>query len=150
VNITAAIAVKKIMERERIPGTIHIWPGVAEEQLGSKAYLVREGVFKDVDAVLFSHVSDDLNVSWGAGADSRSSAPRSHSRAKRACGGRSVARSQRLDAVEIMDVAWNFRREHLRTQQRSHYVITTAATSRTSPHPPRRFGTTSARRPTRV
>src|SRR5207237_835668 len=67
VNITAAIAVKKIMERERIPGTIHIWPGVAEEQLGSKAYYVREGVFKDVDAVLFSHVSDDLNVSWGAG-----------------------------------------------------------------------------------
>src|SRR5216110_3715414 len=67
VNITAALAVKKIMEREKIPGTIHIWPGVAEEQLGSKAYYVREGVFKDVDAVLFSHVSNDLNVSWGSG-----------------------------------------------------------------------------------
>jgi aminobenzoyl-glutamate utilization protein B len=66
VNITAAIAVKKIMERERIPGTIHLWPGVAEEQIGTKAYYVREGVFKDVDAVLFSHVSNDLNVSWGA------------------------------------------------------------------------------------
>src|SRR5207237_3722524 len=41
VNITAALAVKKIMERERIPGTIHIWPGVAEAQLGSKAYYVK-------------------------------------------------------------------------------------------------------------
>ena len=29
-----------------------------------------------------------------------------------------------LDAVELMDIGWNFRREHLRLQQRSHYVIT--------------------------
>src|SRR3954466_7011683 len=48
-NITAAIAVKKIMEREHMQGTIHLWPGVAEEQLGAKAYFVREGMFKDVD-----------------------------------------------------------------------------------------------------
>src|SRR5690242_15212333 len=40
-NILAAIAVKKVMEREKLPGTIQLWPGVAEEQLGSKAYFVR-------------------------------------------------------------------------------------------------------------
>ena len=39
-NITAAIAVKKIMEREQIPGTIHLWPGVAEELMAGKMYFV--------------------------------------------------------------------------------------------------------------
>ena len=51
-NIIAAIAVKKIMEREKLPGTLVLWPGVAEELLGTKAYYVRDGVFKDVDIVL--------------------------------------------------------------------------------------------------
>ena len=124
-NITAALAVKKIMEREKIPGTIHLWPGVAEEQLGSKAHFVRDGMFKDVDAVLFSHVSNDFNVSWGAGgglalisAEFKFKGSSAH-----AAGAPWRGRSA-LDAVELMDVAWNFRREHLRTQQRSHYVIT--------------------------
>src|SRR5687767_15233792 len=44
-QITAALAVKKIMERDRLPGTLIVWPGVAEELLGGKAYFVRAGVF---------------------------------------------------------------------------------------------------------
>src|SRR5215471_863384 len=64
-NITAALAVKKIMEREKIPGTLMLWPGVAEELLGTKAYYVREGLFKDVDVCIFAHVGSDLQVSWG-------------------------------------------------------------------------------------
>ncbi|MGC4082599.1 MAG: hypothetical protein QM736_10930 [Vicinamibacterales bacterium] len=64
-NITAALAVKKIMERDHLPGTIRLWPGVAEELLGTKAYYVREGAFKDVDIALFTHVGDAMNVSWG-------------------------------------------------------------------------------------
>ncbi len=67
VNITAAIVMKKIMEREKIPGTIRIWPGVAEELVGAKAYLIRAGLFKDVDVALFTHVDRDLSVSWGDG-----------------------------------------------------------------------------------
>src|SRR5947207_12145789 len=51
-NITAALAVKKIMEREHLPGTLMVWPGVAEELLGSKAFFVRDGLFKDVDICL--------------------------------------------------------------------------------------------------
>src|SRR4051812_1788275 len=65
VNITAAIAVKKIMEREHLPGTLRIWPGVAEELVGSKAYFVRSGTFKDVDVALFTHVGANMQVSWG-------------------------------------------------------------------------------------
>jgi aminobenzoyl-glutamate utilization protein B len=64
-NILAAIAVKKVMEREHLSGTIKLWPGVAEELLGGKAYLIRAGIFKDVDVVLFAHVSDNFGVTSG-------------------------------------------------------------------------------------
>src|SRR6266540_3898097 len=63
-QVTAALAVKKIMERERLPGTLKLWPGVAEELGGGKAYFVRAGVFKDVDVCLFTHVGNNFNLSW--------------------------------------------------------------------------------------
>ena len=42
-----------------------LWPGVAEELLGGKAYMVRDGVFNGVDAVLFTHVGNNLQTAWG-------------------------------------------------------------------------------------
>jgi aminobenzoyl-glutamate utilization protein B len=124
-NITAAIAVKRQMERAKLSGTIKLWPGVAEELVAGKAYFVRDGVFKDVDVVLFTHVASNLNVSWG-----QSSATGLVSveytfkgESAHAAGAPWLGRSA-LDAVELMDIGWNFRREHLRLQQRSHYVIT--------------------------
>src|SRR3546814_16791861 len=63
--IVAALAVKDWMVRTHTPGTLLIWPGVAEELLGGKARFVRAGVFKDVDATIFSHVSSQLATSWG-------------------------------------------------------------------------------------
>jgi aminobenzoyl-glutamate utilization protein B len=124
-NVLAAIAVKRVMEREKLPGTIMIWPGVAEEQLGTKAYYVRAGLFKDVDAVLYNHVGSNLSTSWGDGGGNglvsveyTFEGETAHS-AGQPWRGRSA-----LDAVELMNVGWNYRREHLRLQQRSHYVIT--------------------------
>src|SRR5437764_1593190 len=64
-NIIAALAVKKVMEREHLKGTIRLWPGVAEEDVGTKAYFVRAGAFKDVDIVLFTHVANNLSVAVG-------------------------------------------------------------------------------------
>src|SRR5579883_2157374 len=61
-NIIAAIAVKKVMEREHLQGTLRLWPGVAEEEDGSKAHYVRAGLFKDVDICLFTHVGTNLGV----------------------------------------------------------------------------------------
>jgi len=123
-NITAAIAVKKVMEREHLPGTIRLWPGVAEELVGSKAYFVRSGAFKDVDIALFTHVGANMQVSWG---DTMSNGLISveydfKGESAHAAGAPWRGRSA-LDAVELMDVGWNFRREHLRLQQRSHNVI---------------------------
>src|SRR5712671_4705331 len=65
VNIVAALAIKELMEREKLPVTLVIWPGVADELLGAKAHMVRAGLFRDVDAVLFSHVGDTFSTTWG-------------------------------------------------------------------------------------
>jgi aminobenzoyl-glutamate utilization protein B len=125
VNIAAAIAVKKIMEREKLPGTIRIWPGTAEELVGAKAYFVREGYFKDVDVALFTHVGNELAVSWGDrdGTGLVSVEFSFKGETAHAAGAPWRGRSA-LDAVELMDIGWNFRREHLPLEQRSHYVIT--------------------------
>jgi aminobenzoyl-glutamate utilization protein B len=124
VNITAAIAVKRIMQRDGIQGTLKVWPGVAEEQLGAKAYFVRAGVFRDVDVCLFAHVDDNLATSWGSSSYNAlvSVLFSFEGRSAHAAGSPWAGRSA-LDAVQLMDIAWNFRREHLRLQQRSHSVI---------------------------
>lgn len=124
-NIVAALAVKKVMEREHLKGTIQLWPGVAEEQLGSKAFYVQAGLFKNVDVVLFAHVASNLGVSYGPGGQNGlvSVEYMFKGESAHAAGAPWRGRSA-LDAVELMDVGWNFRREHLRLAQRSHYVIT--------------------------
>jgi aminobenzoyl-glutamate utilization protein B len=124
VVITAAIAVKQIMERDRLPGTLKIWPGVAEELVGGKAYLVRDGVFRDVDVTIFTHVGTNLGTSYGdaAGTGLVSVEYSFLGETAHSAGAPWRGRSA-LDAVEILNVAWNFRREHLRPQHRLHYVI---------------------------
>jgi aminobenzoyl-glutamate utilization protein B len=124
-NIVAALAVKKIMERERLPGTLVLWPGVAEELLASKAWFVREGLFKDVDISLFAHVDSNMRVSWGStGANGLVSIEYTFSGETAHSAGAPWRARSALDAVELMNAGWNYRREHLRLQQRSHYVIT--------------------------
>jgi aminobenzoyl-glutamate utilization protein B len=124
VNITAALAVKKIMEREGMSGTLLLWPGVAEEQLATKAFYVRDGYFKDVDATIFTHVGNNLGVSYGDGGGNGmiSMEFTFEGEAAHAAGAPWRGRSA-LDAVELMNIGWNFKREHLEPTQRSHYVI---------------------------
>src|ERR687890_1712738 len=117
-NIVAALALKELMEQEKIPGTIMLWPGVAEELLGGKAYMVRDGVFNGVDAVLFTHVGNNLQTTWGqpngtgmVSVEYTFSGESAHS-AQAPWRGRSA-----LDGVELMNMGWNMRREHLRPEQ---------------------------------
>lgn len=125
VNVVAALALKEVMEREGIAGTIALWPGVAEEQVATKAWLVRDGYFDDVDAAIFTHVSSRLGVSWGGdrGTGLVSIEFTFHGETAHSAGRPWVARSA-LDAVEIMNVGWQYWREHMRPLQRSHHVIT--------------------------
>lgn len=123
-NIAAALVVKDIMQREHIPGTLVLWPGVAEEQMAGKAFLVRDGVFKDVDVTLFTHVGNALAVSWGqSGSNALISAIfKFKGQSAHAAGAPWRGRSA-LDAVMLMGNAWEFHREHMELPQRSHYVI---------------------------
>ncbi len=123
-NIISALAVKEIMEREKIPGTLVLWPGVAEELVGAKAFYVRDGYFKDVDACIFTHVGNNLGVSYGdAGNNGLVSVRFNFEGAAAHAAGAPWRGRSALDAVELMNVGWNFRREHLEVTQRSHYVI---------------------------
>src|ERR1700722_21530 len=125
VNIVAALAVKDVMIKNHLPGTIKIWPGVAEELLGSKAYYVRDGYFKGIDAVLFSHVGDNLGTSYGGYSNNGLVSVQYNFHGESAHSAAAPWRGRSaLDAVELMDVGWNFRREHLRLATRVHYVIT--------------------------
>src|SRR5213075_49520 len=124
-QIAAALAAKKVMEQQHLQGTLMLWPGVAEELLGTKAYYVRAGLFKDVDICIFAHVGAQMQVSWGdSGGNGMVSVEYNFKGESAHAAGAPWRGRSALDAVELMDIGWNFRREHLRTQQRSHYVIT--------------------------
>jgi len=125
VNITAALTLKDLMVKYRIPGAIRLLPGVAEELLGAKAFYVRAGLFKDVDAVLGCHVGAEFSTHYGQGEKSSGlvSVQYSFHGVAAHAGGAPWRGRSALDGVELMDIAWNFRREHLRPEQRSHYVI---------------------------
>ena len=123
-NVLSVLAVKEIMEREKIPGTLILWPGVAEELVAAKAYYTRDGYFDDVDLCLFTHVSSNMSVSYGQArgtglisVEYTFEGESAHS-AGAPWRGRSAA-----DAVELMNVGWQYAREHMHPLGRSHSVI---------------------------
>ncbi len=123
VNVTAAIAVKQMMQKYSIPGTLRVYPGVAEELLASRTYMVRAGLFRDLDVMLSTHIANQFDTTYGAsGSGLVSTYYRFLGQSAHGAGSPWKGRSA-LDAVELMNVGWNYRREHLRPESRSHYVI---------------------------
>jgi aminobenzoyl-glutamate utilization protein B len=125
VQVVAAIVLKDLMTKYNIQGTLKIVPGVAEELVATKAFFIRAGMFKDVDIVLGVHVGSEFGTSYGVGGNNTglvSIQYTFHGEAAHAAGAPQRGKSA-LDAVELMNAGWNYKREHLRTQQRSHYVI---------------------------
>jgi len=118
----AAIAVKQAMDKYGFEGTIKVFGSPAEETLISRPYMIRAGLFDDVDAVIDNHSSSGFGTSYGRGGNAMFSTVFSFkgktSHGASPWGGRSA-----LDAVEIMNVATNFLREHLLFTYRMHYVI---------------------------
>jgi aminobenzoyl-glutamate utilization protein B len=123
-GIAAVIAAKRSMEQNKLQGTIKFFGSPAEETVISRPYMVRDGVFKDVDAVIDNHASADFSTSYGVNGSAVMSVvfsfkgKTSHAAAA-PWSGRSA-----LDGVELMDVATNYLREHLFYTYRLHYVIT--------------------------
>ncbi len=125
VNLVAAIVLKELMEKYKIPGQLKILPGVAEELVATKAYYVRAGLMKDIDIMLGCHVGRELSTAYGHPAVNSGLVSVQFTfkgEAAHAAGAPWKGRSA-LDGVELMNVMWNYKREHLRPEQRSHYVI---------------------------
>jgi len=118
----AAIAVKRAMDEHGISGTIKFFGSPAEEMLVSRPYMIRAGLFEGVDAVINNHASPAFKTGYGINGSAlfsivfRFEGTTAHGAS--AWGGRSA-----LDAVEIMNVATNYLREHLHFTHRMHYVI---------------------------
>lgn len=123
-NIIAAISVKEIMEKENMSGTLILWPGVAEELVGTKAYYTRDGYFDDIDLCIFTHVSNNMTVSYGQarGTGLISVEYTFKGEAAHSAGSPWRGRSA-LDAVELMSIGWQYAREHLDPIHRSHHII---------------------------
>ncbi|MDW3645486.1 MAG: amidohydrolase [Bacteroidia bacterium] len=123
-NVVSVLAVKEIMEREGIQGTLVMWPGVAEEQLGTKAYYTRDGYFDEIDMCIFTHVSSNMGVSYGAarGTGMISVEYTFEGESAHSAGAPWRARSA-ADAVELMNIGWQYAREHIHPLGRSHSVI---------------------------
>ena len=123
VQTTTALVVKEMLERYGIQGTIRVYPGIAEELLGSRTYMARDGLFQDLDIMLSTHVSSSFSTNWGNRGLALVSTQYSFHGVSAHGAGSPWRGKSALDAVELMNAGWNYRREHLRPQQRSHYVI---------------------------
>ena len=123
-GIAAAIAVKKSMELNKLHGTIKFFGSPAEETLISRPYMVREGVFDNVDAIIDNHTSANFATSYGVDGNAVISAVFSFKGKTAHAAGAPWAGKSALDGVELMNIATNYLREHLFYTQRLHYVIT--------------------------
>lgn len=122
-SAAAAIAVKNWMEAEGIAGTVRFYGTPAEEGGAGKVYMVREGLFDDVDAVLHWHPSNQNAANASSSLANKSAKFRFYGNSAHAASAPWNGRSA-LDGVEAMNHMVNMLREHLTPESRTHYVIT--------------------------
>ena len=122
-SVSAAIAIKQWLADNKIKGTIRVYGTPAEEGGSGKVYMVREGLFDDVDAVLSWHPGDVNRATATPTLANRSARFNFHGVSAHAAGAPEKARSA-LDGVEAFDYMVNLMREHVPQETRIHYVIT--------------------------
>ena len=124
VAIGAAYAVKQAMQRYNIPGSVAISFGPAEEQIASRPFLVRAGLFKDSDVAIVLHIGDNFAAGFGLMNYGAISA-KFNFHGKTAHGAVNPWDGKdAVDAVELMDIGFDKLREHLRPTYRAHRAIT--------------------------
>ena len=124
-SVGGAIALKNTMEKHSLKGTIKLFGSPAEETLVGKVYMVRAGIFDDVDAVIDWHPSDENKIKNQPGRAMNNFEVEFFGQAAHGAGDPWNGRSA-LDAVEIMNYAVNMMREHIKPSARIHYVIPNA------------------------
>ncbi len=111
------------MEKHKLAGTIKLFGSPAEEILISRPYMVRAGLFKDVDVVINNHAGSGFQTDYGVSGTAMSSVTFTFRGKTAHAGSAPWSGRSALDAVEIMNVATNYLREHLHFSARMHYVI---------------------------
>jgi len=122
-STAAAISTKEWLEANNFKGTIRFYGTPAEEGGSGKVYMVREGLFNDVDIALHWHPGAQNAASAGAALANKSAKFRFHGVSAHAAASPEMGRSA-LDGVEAMDMMINMMREHIPQDARIHYVIT--------------------------
>lgn len=121
--MAAAIAVKDEMASSGRAGTVRFYGTPAEEGGEGKVYMVKAGLFSDVDVAVAWHPGDENDASPNSNLALLSARFRFHGIASHAAAAPDRGRSA-LDAVEAMDAMVNLMREHVPQETRIHYVIT--------------------------
>lgn len=122
-SVTAAIAIKRWLDATKTPGRIRFYGTPAEEGGSGKVYMVREGLFDDVDVAIHWHPGSENSAAASTTLANRSAKFRFTGKAAHAAGAPAQGRSA-LDGVEAMNMMVNMMREHTTMDSRIHYVIT--------------------------
>ncbi|GAB4434889.1 MAG: M20 family metallopeptidase [Chloroflexi bacterium OHK40] len=122
-SLGAALAVRELLQRHGLAGTIRYYGCPAEETLVGKTFMARAGVFDDLDAALAWHPGDINSVWAGSSLAMNSFKVNFHGLASHAAVDPHNGRSA-LDGVQLMDVGVNYLREHIIPEARIHSVIT--------------------------
>jgi aminobenzoyl-glutamate utilization protein B len=122
-SIASGIAIKKLIEEKKLAGTIKVFGCPAEEGGSGKVYLVRAGLFNNVDIAIHWHPGSSNSVTMTSALANKSAKFRFHGISAHAAGAPDKGRSA-LDGVEAMDNMVNMLREHIPQETRIHYVIT--------------------------
>lgn len=122
-SVAAGIAIKKLIEEKRIKGTIKVFGSPAEEGGSGKVFMVRAGLFKDVDVAIHWHPDDENSITMMSAIANKSAKFRFKGLSAHASSAPDKGRSS-LDGVEAMNHMVNMMREHVPQETRIHYVIT--------------------------
>jgi aminobenzoyl-glutamate utilization protein B len=122
-SVASGIAIKKLIEEKKFTGTIKVFGCPAEEGGSGKVYLVRAGLFKDVDVAIHWHPGNDNGVTMTSALANMSAKFRFRGISAHAAASPERGRSA-LDGVEAMNNMVNMMREHIPQETRIHYVIT--------------------------
>ncbi len=120
---SAAIATRHAIEKFGFEGTVKLFGSPAEEMLVSRPYMIRAGLFDDVDVVINNHTSSKFATGYGVNGSALYSVIFEFEGQTAHSAGNPWSGRSALDAVEIMNVATNFLREHLHYTHRMHYVV---------------------------
>lgn len=122
-SLAAAVALKDVMEAEGIQGTVRYYGCPAEEGGSGKTYMVRAGIFDDVDFALTWHPWTHNSIFTGSSLANYQVYYKFKGTSSHAAASPHLGRSA-LDAVELMNVGVNYLREHIIQEARVHYAVT--------------------------